>query len=413
MNKVLPGVKFPQTEEGYLMGTTKKRELLLIDPGSSDPSSSHPVGLPIVSLMMTEREKERLLRKKDSNGHSGHFAYLIKPEEAEALPIGELVYPSTGDVIQGSNHAGFGDISQFTEFSVPADIFRRFCEEGHADAALFPGSAGLNPNTCCIIRGDGEIALGIYRRAASRFLRVPNPYRVQGKHTPHDAPLAFAHYMLRDPYIRTVALSGPAGTGKSSMVLQAAFEQIIMGRFKRLLITKSTHQARGQINTGAVPGDSYKKFQDKRRAVHATLSRVREEFAHLLRPIKNDGQPKQAKKGAQTTQGPDFGIPVDILPLNDMRGDDNKYLFQFAEEAQNFIPENIYLFGTRAGLNSKVVLAGDVGQVDLPNCDGKTNGLADAIKTMAKIEGFGHVRLIECLRKGPAEDFVKAYKDRF
>ena len=386
----------------------KRHELLLVDPGSLDPSSSHLTGLPVASLMMTDREKDRLLRKKDGNGHSGHLAFLVKPAEVEAALTKGLSFPMI-KTIPGGEKAELGNISNFTEIRVAEEVFRTLCENHQADAELFPGAEKLDPNACCIIRSDENIALAIYKKAAALFFRVPDPYMISGRISPLTAELAFAWWMLRDPSIPIVSLWGPAGTGKSTIALHAAFEQILAGSFKQLLIFKSTQQARGQIAIAAVPGDSYKKFADQRQPVQNTLSRVRKDFLHLLHQNKKEAPQKRGKKPISPAQGPDFGIPVDIQPVNFIRGDEYRHSFIFAEEAQNMIPDNILLLGTRGGEGSKIVVVGDKWQVDHPGYKEETNGLSDMLKVMGGRETFGQVNLTKCLRKGIAMEFVDAY----
>lgn len=391
------------------MGQPGKEEILLIEAGSLDPALSHLSGLSVVSIMMTPREKARLLRKRDGNGHSNHLAFLVKPSETEVMPTGELAFPMVCNMVPGCDKADFGNISNFTSIRVPEKVFRDFCENGKADAALFPKSEKLGPNTCCIVRFRKETALAIYKRAISTFYRVPDPFRIDGKITPLTAELSFASWMLRDDTIQIVALWGKAGTGKSTMALHGAFDQILAGKFNRLLTVKSTQQAKGQVSIAAVPGDAYKKFADQRRPVEDTLYRVRKDFLYLLHQNKKEESQKRGRKPVSLSQGPDFGIPADIIPLNFLRGAEFQRTFMFAEEAQNMTPDNILLLGTRGGKGSKLVVVGDNQQVDHPNFKEDTNGLADMLRKLGHREEFGQVMLTKCLREGMARVFVESY----
>ena len=101
---------------------------------------------------------------------------------------------------------------------------------------------------------------------------------------------------------------------------------------------------------------------------------------------------------------------VEVAPLAFMRGRTLSDAFIILDEAQNATSEQMKMFLTRLGFNSKMVVTGDITQIDLP--DGKRSGLKEAIKVLKNIEDIGVVRFNEkdVVRHRLVQDIIKAYE---
>ena len=101
---------------------------------------------------------------------------------------------------------------------------------------------------------------------------------------------------------------------------------------------------------------------------------------------------------------------IEVAPLAYMRGRTLDDSFIILDEAQNTTPEQMKMFLTRLGFNSKMVITGDVTQIDLP--DGKKSGLKDAMRVLKNIDDIGIFKFTEkdVVRHHLVQDIVKAYE---
>ena len=103
---------------------------------------------------------------------------------------------------------------------------------------------------------------------------------------------------------------------------------------------------------------------------------------------------------------------IEIAPLAFMRGRTLSNAFVILDEAQNTTPMQMKMFLTRLGENSRMVINGDLSQVDLPH--GIVSGLQDALDTLSKVQGIGSVTFTasDVVRHGLVAKIVKAYEER-
>ena len=101
---------------------------------------------------------------------------------------------------------------------------------------------------------------------------------------------------------------------------------------------------------------------------------------------------------------------IEVAPLAYMRGRTLVDSFIILDEAQNTTPEQMKMFLTRLGFNSKMAITGDITQIDLP--DGKRSGLKDAMRVLKKVEDIGQFKFTEkdVVRHKLVQDIVKAYE---
>ena len=155
---------------------------------------------------------------------------------------------------------------------------------------------------------------------------------------------------------------GPAGTGKTYLAVACAAETLMNGDVDRLVLSRPAVEAGERL--GFLPGDMKEKVDPYLRPLYDALYDVMP--ASLV------------TKGIAENQ-------IEIAPLAFMRGRTLSSAFVILDEAQNTTPQQMKMFLTRLGEDSRMVVTGDPSQVDLP--PGITSGLADAVSTLKGVEG--------------------------
>ena len=156
---------------------------------------------------------------------------------------------------------------------------------------------------------------------------------------------------------------GPAGTGKTFLAVAAASTALRNKEISRIILTRPAVEAGEKL--GFLPGDLQNKIDPYLRPLHDAL------FEML---------------GAETYQKHIERGTIEIAPLAYMRGRTLDDSFIILDEAQNTTPEQMKMFLTRLGFNSKAVVTGDITQTDLPQ--GSRSGLVEAMKILRDIEGI-------------------------
>lgn len=157
---------------------------------------------------------------------------------------------------------------------------------------------------------------------------------------------------------------GPAGTGKTYLAVALAVNALKNKQLSRIVLTRPAVEA-GE-NLGFLPGDLQNKVDPYLRPLYDALFDMLGADAYL----------KYMEKGI-----------IEIAPLAYMRGRTLENCFIILDEAQNTTIEQMKMFLTRFGFNSKIVITGDITQVDLPR--GKTSGLVHALKILDDIDMIG------------------------
>ena len=181
---------------------------------------------------------------------------------------------------------------------------------------------------------------------------------------------------------------GPAGTGKTYLAMAMAVNALKKGLVRRIVLTRPAIEA-GE-NLGFLPGDMVEKVLPYLRPLYDALYDMIE-----------------AKKVEEYTEA---GI-IEVAPLAFMRGRTLNDAFVILDEAQNSTPFQMKMFLTRLGFDSKTVITGDLTQSDLPK--GTPNGLADAERLLAAIEGIKFVYLTgeDVVRHELVQRIIEAYEE--
>ena len=161
---------------------------------------------------------------------------------------------------------------------------------------------------------------------------------------------------------------GPAGTGKTYLAMACAVEALVSGSVRRIILTRPAVEAGERL--GFLPGDLTAKVDPYLRPLYDALYEMLgpEETARLM------------ERGT-----------IEIAPLAYMRGRTLNDAFIVLDEAQNTSPEQMKMFLTRLGFNSKMVITGDVTQVDLG--DGRSSGLRTVQRILRNVDGVGFMEL--------------------
>lgn len=190
--------------------------------------------------------------------------------------------------------------------------------------------------------------------------------------------------------IRTHAITfgiGPAGTGKTYLAVAMAVKAFKGKDVSRIVLTRPAVEAGEKL--GFLPGDLQTKVDPYLRPLYDGLFDLLgpETFQHLVE--------KQA---------------IEVAPLAYMRGRTLDDAFIILDEAQNTSPEQMKMFLTRMGVGSKVVITGDITQIDLP--DKARSGLIDALEVLKNVDGIAQIRLTEkdVVRHRLVQEIVKAYE---
>ncbi|GBG14358.1 PhoH-like ATPase [Novimethylophilus kurashikiensis] len=199
--------------------------------------------------------------------------------------------------------------------------------------------------------------------------------------------------LLRDMDVDCVALLGQAGTGKTLLALAAGMEQVKQGKYQGVLVTRATVPMGEDI--GYVPGTEEEKM-------NAWLGgSLRDTFTAL--GISTD--PRQNKHGV-----PPAAL-VEMASMSFMRGRSFQGKYIIIDEAQNLTVRQMRALLTRVGEGTKVVLAGNLSQVDSPYLDEGSSGLAWAVKCLQDWEHAGHLILSQGERSRLAT-FIEEVADR-
>lgn len=184
---------------------------------------------------------------------------------------------------------------------------------------------------------------------------------------------------------------GPAGTGKTYIAVALAVRALKNREVKRIIITRPAVEA-GE-NLGFLPGDLQEKLDPYLRPIYDALQ---------------DMVPPEKLKYYQETR------VIEIAPLAYMRGRTLHDAFVLLDEAQNTTNEQIKMFLTRMGPNSKVIITGDQTQVDLPIR--QKSGLSAALNILQDVKGIGIVNLSgkDVIRHRLVKSIIEAYeKDHY
>jgi len=181
---------------------------------------------------------------------------------------------------------------------------------------------------------------------------------------------------------------GPAGTGKTYLAVAMAISALLAKRVNRIILARPAVEAGERL--GFLPGTLQDKIDPYLRPLYDALY-------DMLDPEKVD---RYLEKNV-----------IEIAPIAFMRGRTLNDSFVILDEAQNTTSEQMKMFVTRLGFNSKAVITGDVTQIDLPNA--RRSGLLEAVDILKKVEGLTFVYFDEAdvVRHHLVQRIIRAYDE--
>jgi phosphate starvation-inducible PhoH-like protein len=181
---------------------------------------------------------------------------------------------------------------------------------------------------------------------------------------------------------------GPGGTGKTYIAVAMAVSALLTKQVNRIILARPAVEAGERL--GFLPGTLQQKIDPYMRPLYDALYDM----------LDADKLERYLEKGI-----------IEVAPLAFMRGRTLNDSFVILDEAQNTTSEQMKMFLTRLGFNSKAVITGDITQIDLPA--GKKSGLIEALEVCGKIEGIGVAQFSEkdVVRHNLVQQIIRAYEE--
>jgi phosphate starvation-inducible PhoH-like protein len=181
---------------------------------------------------------------------------------------------------------------------------------------------------------------------------------------------------------------GPSGTGKTYLAVAMAVDALLSKEVSRIILARPAVEAGERL--GFLPGTLQEKVNPYLRPLYDALYDV----------LDPDRVERYVEKGI-----------IEIAPIAFMRGRTLNDAFVILDEAQNTTSEQMKMFLTRLGFNSKAVVTGDITQIDLP--DGRRSGLVEAIDVVSRVPGISFVYFTErdVVRHTLVQRIIRAYEE--
>jgi phosphate starvation-inducible PhoH-like protein len=181
---------------------------------------------------------------------------------------------------------------------------------------------------------------------------------------------------------------GPSGTGKTYLAVAMAVDALLTKEVSRIILARPAVEAGERL--GFLPGTLQEKINPYLRPLYDALYDV----------LDPDRVERYLEKGI-----------IEIAPIAFMRGRTLNDAFVILDEAQNTTSEQMKMFLTRLGFNSKAVVTGDVTQIDRPN--GRRSGLIEAVDVVAKVPGISFIYFTErdVVRHNLVQRIIRAYEE--
>lgn len=257
---------------------------------------------------------------------------------------------------------------------VDSEFIRGLYQEGESKSIAVLGKE--NPaNHFYVLKNCSSSALAWYCGKEKAIQRVDKVYASGIK--PKNAEQAFALHAILNPNVRLVTISGVAGTGKTLLALAGSLE--MRNQFEQIILARPIVPLSNK-EIGYLPGDAEEKVNPYMQPLWDNLNFIKNQFSENERRRKViDDMLQQGK--------------ITICPLAFIRGRSLSNCIFIVDEAQNLTPHEVKTIITRAGENTKVILTGDVRQIDTPYLDEQSNGLSYVIERLKGHELYSHVTL--------------------
>jgi len=253
------------------------------------------------------------------------------------------------------------------------------------DASELELNEELTPNEFLILRNEKKSVLAIFDASINKIKKLEEN-GIQGI-KPRNADQAFAIHAMLDPKISLVTLSGKAGTGKTIMALAGALQA--GKRYNQILISRPVVPLSNK-DIGFLPGDIDAKLDPYMQPLYDNLGVIQSNCSGVDPKTFNMRFFMENKK-------------MEVAPLAYIRGRSLVKSFFIIDEAQNLTAHEIKTIITRAGEGTKIILTGDLFQIDHPDIDSQSSGLSYLIEKMQGQKIYAHINLDKGERSELAE----------
>ena len=262
-------------------------------------------------------------------------------------------------------------------------IINQFYADGKIDAKTLK----VKPvaNQFCVLKCGNSSALARFDKTAECFVRVEKQrcYGIE----PRNSEQTFAFEALLNPNVQLVSLTGMAGTGKTLLAVAAALQQEM--NYDQILLARPVIPLQNQ-EIGFLPGDIKDKIGPYMLPLFDNISFIKSRLKSNTKDVLKIDELLRTEK-------------MTISPLAYIRGRSLSNTFFIIDEAQNLTPHEIKTIITRAGENTKIILTGDIFQIDSPYLDLRSNGITYLTDKMHGQDLFAHVNLVKGERSPLAE----------
>jgi len=234
---------------------------------------------------------------------------------------------------------------------------------------------GLMPNEYLVLKGGKQSALAVHKKGQLRKLTYTSrgDFDVMGI-KPRNKEQCFALEMLLDPDVHMATLTGMAGCGKTILSTAAAIHMLKEGRYDKIVLSRPVQSLSGDI--GFLPGTKYEKMEPWIQPVLDNLKLIFKNGESYLQMMMESGA-------------------IEVEALTYIRGRSLPRTIFILDESQNITYAEAKAVITRMGEGSKLVLLGDLDQIDAPHLDSTTCGLGAVVEKFRDFKLSGHITLLK------------------
>ncbi len=313
--------------------------------------------------------------KSDSLGIKSED-FLNQKVDGDRLYIGYLELETDAEIIDTLYRDRMLDVESIEEYLEVTD------SEGNSY------TRELTPNQFVVLTdATDDSHAGLARRLADTEHLIP--VAQQKKPTfgivARNVQQTLALDLLLDDDIKLITLLGSAGTGKTLMALAAGMTKVFQEeRFEKLLVARPIMPMGRDI--GYLPGDKDEKLG-------AWMQPIFDNLSYLMSTRGSPNQNAESKSSEQRIDKLLADGRLVLEPLTYIRGRSIPHQFMIVDEAQNLTPHEVKTIVSRIGEGTKLILTGDIGQIDHPYLDSSSNGLSYAVERMRGLGIVGHITL--------------------
>jgi PhoH-like ATPase len=321
--------------------------------------NDHKILNAAIQLQKIEKRKKVVLVTKDINLRLKGKALNIIAEDYKTGKVKEALMMYSGIT---------------TIETEDAESIRKLYTDGFLKKATVLGKQKLS-NHFYILKCGNSSALGFYGAVDGSLRRIDKVYASGIK--PKNAEQAFALDAIMNPDIKLITISGVAGTGKTLLALAGSIE--MRNTFDQLILARPIIPLSNK-EIGFLPGDAEEKVSPYMQPLFDNLNFIKKQYSEnekkrkVIEEMQNSGR-------------------IVITPLAFIRGRSLSNCVFIIDEAQNLTPHEVKTIITRAGENTKVILTGDVRQIDTPYLDEHSNGLSYVIERLKGQDLYCHITL--------------------